>query len=177
MQNLPPISCISVGVCSNRNSLVSVVMEKQVLMPAILRCDLNAVQNILDQLKGEILHSLSSSMWYMVMTPYLLPFIFLLVFFLHPALPPLSLSLLFSPLGNPAALTAALKECCSGGCNIFHILAFLGKPPDPSPSNQGERRGVAARTVPKGGMLREIMKQAMALASGSSVSQNMGEVV
>ena len=45
----------------------------------------------------------------------------------------------------------------------------MGKPSDPTPSNQGEKRGVAARTVPRGGMLREIMKQAMALASGSSV--------
>ena len=35
---------------------------------------------------------------------------------------------------------------------------------------------MAARTMPKGGMLREIMKQAMALASGGGVSHNMGEL-
>ena len=52
LQNLPPVSCVSVGVCSNRNSLVGVVVKKQVLIPAILRCDLHAVQNILEQLKG-----------------------------------------------------------------------------------------------------------------------------
>ena len=52
-QNLPPVSCASVGVCSSRNSLVGLVVKKQVLMPAILRCDLNAVQYTLDRLKGE----------------------------------------------------------------------------------------------------------------------------
>lgn len=52
LQNLPPVSCVSVGVCSNRNSLVGVVVKKQVLIPAILRCDLHTVQNILDQLKS-----------------------------------------------------------------------------------------------------------------------------
>lgn len=52
-QNLPPVSCVSVGVCSTRNNFVAVVAKKQVLMPAILRCDMAAVQNIFDHLKGE----------------------------------------------------------------------------------------------------------------------------
>lgn len=52
LQHLPPVSCVSVGVCSNRNSLVGVATKKQVLIPAILRCDLQAVQNILEQLRG-----------------------------------------------------------------------------------------------------------------------------
>ena len=51
-QNLPPVSCVNVGICSTRNSLVGVVVRKQVLMPAVLRCDLQAVQTILDQFKG-----------------------------------------------------------------------------------------------------------------------------
>ena len=74
---------------------------------------------------------------------------------------------------------SVLKERCSGGCNVFHVLATLSKPQEPqssssssggslSSSAHGEKRGVAARTTPRGGMLREIMKQAMALASGSS---------
>lgn len=58
MQNLPPVSCVSVGVCSTRNSFVGVVAKKQVLMPAILRCDVSSVQNLLDQLKGELHSSL-----------------------------------------------------------------------------------------------------------------------
>ncbi len=78
----------------------------------------------------------------------------------------------------PSLLRSALKEHCSGGCNIFHVLAFMGKPPDPTPSNQGDKRGVSARTVPKGGMLREIMKQAMALASGGTgLAHGMGKGV
>ena len=61
---------------------------------------------------------------------------------------------------------------------MFHVLASLGKPQDPQPSSSstsgstsshGEKRGVAARTTPRGGMLREIMQQAMALASGSGI--------
>jgi len=44
---------ISVGVCSNRNNMVGVVTLKQVLMPAILRCDVVMVQNILKCLKGQ----------------------------------------------------------------------------------------------------------------------------
>ena len=47
------MSCVGVGMCSSRNSLVGVVVKKQLLMSAILRCDQQAVQNILDQLKGE----------------------------------------------------------------------------------------------------------------------------
>lgn len=75
-------------------------------------------------------------------------------------------------IGDSTKLTSALKERCSGGCNVFHVLATLSKPQDPqssssTSSSQGEKRGVAARTTPRGGMLREIMKQAMALASGS----------
>jgi len=73
-------------------------------------------------------------------------------------------------------LTSALKEHCSGGSNIFHVLTFLGKPQDPVPTNTGDKKGVAARTTPRGGMLRAIMKQAMAMASGSSgMSGSMGE--
>ena len=83
-----------------------------------------------------------------------------------------------SPLytGDPAKLTSVLKERCSGGCNVFHILATLSKPQEPqsssgsSSTSAGEKRGVAARTTPRGGMLREIMKQAMALASASGSS-------
>lgn len=151
MQNLPPISCISVGVCSNRNSLVSVVMEKQVLMPAILRCDLNAVQNILDQLKGEILHSLSSSMWYMVMTPYLLPFIFLLVFFLHPALPPpLSLSPLLPPR-QPSC-----TDSCTEGVLLWRLQyiphpGLPGKTPRPFPLQSGREEGCGSPHSAQGG--------------------------
>lgn len=76
-------------------------------------------------------------------------------------------------------MASVLKERCSGGCNVFHVLATLSKPQEPQSSSgssssssnaQREKRGVAARTTPRGGggMLREIMKQAMALASGSS---------
>lgn len=83
---------------------------------------------------------------------------------------------IFVAPGNPALLTSALKEHCSGGSNIFHVLAFLGKPPDPTPSNLGEKKGMAARTTPRGGMMRAIMKQAMALASGGSgIGSSMGE--
>ena len=83
----------------------------------------------------------------------------------------------FSSPGEPVKLASVLKERCSGGCNVFHVLAILSKPQEPhsssgssSSNSQGDKRGVAARTTPRGGggMLREIMKQAMALASGSS---------
>ncbi len=78
--------------------------------------------------------------------------------------------------GNPALLTSALKEHCSGGSNIFHVLAQLGKPHDPVPTNAGDKKSVSARTTPRGGMLRAIMKQAMAMASGSSgMGSSMGE--
>ena len=78
--------------------------------------------------------------------------------------------------GDSAQLSSVLKEHCSGWCNLFHVLGALGKPADPTPTSQGEKRGVAARTTPRGGMLREIMKQAMALASGSTPPPpSMGE--
>ena len=47
------MTTVSVGVCSSRNSMVGVVTHKQVLMPAILRCDVHMVQTILEILKGQ----------------------------------------------------------------------------------------------------------------------------
>ena len=75
-----------------------------------------------------------------------------------------------------------LLEHTSGGCNILHVLSFLGQPPvpsrSPSPSSSsslgGDRRGTAARTTPRSGVLREIMKQAMALASSSGPAHSLG---
>lgn len=47
------------------------------------------------------------------------------------------------------------------------MLAQLGKPRDPVPTNTGGKKSVSARTTPRGGMLRAMSKQAMAMASGS----------
>lgn len=69
-------------------------------------------------------------------------------------------------------LTPLLLEHTSGGCNILHVLSLLGQPANPARSSSSssslERRGVAARTTPRGGVLREIMKHAVALASGTA---------
>ncbi|CAI8024034.1 E3 ubiquitin-protein ligase UBR5 [Geodia barretti] len=78
-------------------------------------------------------------------------------------------------------MQSLLLEHTSGGCNILHVLSLLGRPPTPSRSSSaftsgavGERRrGMAARTTPRSGVLREIMKQAMALASSSVSSHSL----
>lgn len=69
--------------------------------------------------------------------------------------------------GDPAMLATLLSDCCSGGCNVLHSLALLGRPPDPSHSH-GEKKGLSssARTTPRRGVIREIMKQAMSIAGG-----------
>lgn len=76
-------------------------------------------------------------------------------------------------------LTPLLLEHTSGGCNILHVLSILGRPPvpsrSPSPYSGMERRSVAARTTPRSGVLREIMKQAMALATSSGPAHGLGD--
>ena len=79
-------------------------------------------------------------------------------------------------------MQSLLLEHTSGGCNILHVLSLLGRPPTPSRSSSAftsggvgdRRRGMAARTTPRSGVLREIMKQAMALASSSASSHGLG---
>ena len=78
-------------------------------------------------------------------------------------------------------LQPLLLEHTSGGCNILHVLSLLGRPPVPSRSPSphsavGDRRSMAARTTPRSGVLREIMKQAMALASSSGPAPSLGEL-
>ena len=72
------------------------------------------------------------------------------------------------------ALSALLSEHCSGGCNVLHVLVVLGRPPDP-PASQGEKRGGVPRPASRSGVLREIMRQAVALASGSTPTSSIGE--
>lgn len=79
-------------------------------------------------------------------------------------------------------LVPLLLEHTSGGCNILHVLSLLGRPPVPSRSpsafssggggggGSDRRRNMAARTTPRSGVLREIMKQALALATSSNPS-------
>ena len=69
----------------------------------------------------------------------------------------------FLPQGSPHELTCLLSEKCSGGCNIFHLLAFLDAPAEPVPA---ERRGAASRSSPRSMGLREMMRQASMLPSG-----------
>ena len=78
-------------------------------------------------------------------------------------------------------LAPLLLEHTSGCCNILHVLSLMGQPPNPAHSQSSassaaaaDRPGMAARTTPRGGVLREIIKQAMALARGSA-PPNLGE--
>ena len=82
-----------------------------------------------------------------------------------------------STLFHAEDMTPLLLEHTSGGCNILHVLSLLGQPANPARSSSSslERRGVAARTTPRGGVLREIMKHAVALASGAAPLPSAGE--
>ncbi len=57
---------MGVGVCSNRNSLVSVVFQRQRLMPAILRKDLTTVSHLIASFKG----TKPCSLYSMLHVPY-----------------------------------------------------------------------------------------------------------
>ena len=60
---------------------------------------------------------------------------------------------------------------------MFHVLAALAKPPDPTPVQQGDKKGLPTRSTPRG-LLRDIMKQAMAVANNSGPPlPSMGECV
>ena len=66
-----------------------------------------------------------------------------------------------------------LKERVSGGCNVLHVLATVAMPPDPTHST--DKRGLSARTTPRSGILREVMRQSMAMTTGSTPSSSAGE--
>ena len=78
--------------------------------------------------------------------------------------------------GPSAESIALLREHCSGGCNVLHILAALSRPLDPIPVS-GDKKSLSgsARSTPRG-LLRDIMKQAMAMArTPPSALAPMGE--
>lgn len=60
--DLPPVKCVTAGTLAlnitssnmkNQVALVVLALEQQLLMPRILRCDLEGVRQILIQLEGE----------------------------------------------------------------------------------------------------------------------------
>ena len=143
---------MATGQCSSRTGVVVVAWQQQILVPILLSKDLGALKNLLSSTSPG--HTLTHLYIYIISHNL----------FLTDDLQPL------------------LLEHTSGGCNILHVLSLLGSPPVPShcpaPFSSGpvgeRRRGMAARTTPRSGVLREIMKQAMALATGSGPAGNLG---
>lgn len=140
---------MATGQCSSRTGVVVVAWQQQSLIPTLLRKDVSSLKSLISSTgKG----SLQLSKYGVISCTN--------VFFAD-------------------ELMSLLLEHTSGGCNVLHVLALLARPPTPSrssspfpssSSSSDRRRGMAARTTPRSGVLREIMKQAMALASGSSHS-------
>ncbi len=57
---------------------------------------------------------------------------------------------------------------------MFHVLAALARPPDPTPVSGDKKGSGAARSTPRG-LLRDIMKQAMAMSRTPPSLSSMGE--
>lgn len=140
---------MATGQCSSRTSAVVVAWRRQSLIPVLLRKDVTALKSLLASTgKGHFNDEggqLASSLFFQI----------------------------------TEEIESLLLEHTSGGCNILHVLSILGRPPvpsrSPSPYSGMEHRSMAARTTPRSGVLREIMKQAMALASSSAPPHGLGE--
>ena len=139
-------------MCSSRNCLITVGFQRQALMSAVVRCDVAALRALLEQARGEEAVNLCLSKDTIRHADSRLP------------------------SGDAVTAASLLSDCCSGGCNVLHALALLGRPPNPSPSSQGEKKGPSssARTTPRRGVIREFMKQAVAFAGGAPPPPSIG---